>query len=138
MNRTLAIVLVVVAMVAGFGAYLRDARAGGSLQGCDDWVQQTNDRVNDARTLLYPADRPGAFQGSAEQAAQELFAISEEQVNSEPPDGAGPLNDDLIEALTVGAEGLAAGGVDAAAQVVFAKAIVYNADVRLLAVIETC
>jgi hypothetical protein len=48
------------------------------------------------------------------------------------------VNGDLVEAFSVAAEGLASGGPDAATQVVFAKAIVYNADVRLLSVVDTC
>ncbi len=132
-----AAALVVVALAGGY--YGATARAGAKLQGCEDWVDQTNARVQDARSLLYPADRPDAFQGDAQQAAQELFAIFEEQANSDPPDAAGQLNGDLIEAMSVGAEGLAGTGAAAPeTQIVFAKSIIYNADVRLLSVIDTC
>ena len=109
-----------------------------AAQNCEDWVEQTNARVNDARRLLYPADRPDAFDGSAEQAADELVAIYDEQLASEPPDGAGQLNDDLVEAMSSGAEGLIGGGTDGAILFYFAKSIIYNADARLITVIEGC
>lgn len=57
-----AAALVVVALAGGY--YGATARAGAKLQGCEDWVDQTNARVQDARSLLYPADRPDAFQGT--------------------------------------------------------------------------
>ena len=137
--RKWALVIAAVAVVAAVAGYVGNgARAGSRAQDCEDWVNETNDRVNVARQLLYPADRPDAFEGSAEQAAEELYLLFEEQADSDPPDGGFQLNGDLIEAMSVGAEGLAAGGPDAATLVVFAKSIIYNADARLLSVVETC
>ena len=139
--RTWAALAAVVAIVAAVGGYLgagSSARAGVAAQDCEDWVDQTYERVQSARTLLYPSDRQDAFQGTAEQAAEELFVIGEEQIASDPPEGGQQINDDLIEAMTEGAAGLAAGGEIGAAQYYFAKSIIYNADVRLLSLVETC
>ena len=137
--RKWALVAAVAVIVAAVGGYFGGAaRAGVRLQDCDDWVDQTNERVQFARSLLYPADRPGAFAGTAEEAAEELYILFEEQSDSEPPEAAEQLHDDLIEAMSVGAEGLASGGPDAATQVIFAKSIIYNADARLLGVVNTC
>jgi hypothetical protein len=137
MRARVAPVAAVVLLAAGGGYLGGTAWAGGRAQGCEDWVGQTNERVNAARGLLYPADRPGAFAGTPEQAAEQLSVLFEEQADSAPPEGARQVNGDLVEALSVGAEGLAAGGPEAAA-IVFAKAIVYTADARLLAVVNTC
>jgi hypothetical protein len=137
--RAWAIVAAIVVVTAAIGGYLGGvARADVRLQDCGDWVDQTNDRVQYARTLLYPPDRPDAFEGTLAEAAEELYILYEEQLESEAPDGAQQLSDDLSEAMVVGAEGLAAGDAAAETQIVFAKSIIYNADARLLAVVETC
>ena len=141
MKRWLAVLGAVVFVAMAGGYYLRATGADAAAQSCDDWVRQTDERVRTARVLLYPADRPGAFQGTAQEAAGELYILFEEQQASEPPEGAGQLNDDLVEALSVAAEALAAfggSGADVESQIVFAKAIIYNADVRLLTVFEQC
>lgn len=134
----LTLLAILVLGVAGFGAQTRGAfGAPARLQSCGDWVRETNERMLDARSLLYPADRPGAFQGSISQAAQEMDAIAAEQLNADPPDEGEVLADDLQEALNAATAGLS-GDPNATAQILFAKAIIYNADARLLAVNETC
>lgn len=133
----LALAAVLAASIGGYFGF--DARAG-AAQDCEDWSNQTNDRVNYARTLLYPAGRLDAFEGSADEAAGEMEAVLTEQENSEPPDeAAGIIHDDLIEAMTLGVEGLLAqGNVDPAVQISFAKSIIYNADARLFSYVNTC
>lgn len=134
----LTLLALVVIGVAGFGAQTQGAfGAPARLQSCDDWVEETNNRLLDARSLLYPADRPGAFQGSIDQAANEMAAIADEQLSADPPDQGEVLADDLQEALDAATAGLS-GDPNAEAQILFAKAIVYNADARLLAVNESC
>lgn len=141
MKRILLTIAATLMVVVSLGlAYARATSAGADslAQECDTWVDQTNARVQDARVLLYPSDRPDAFAGTVEEAAQELLAIYQEQLGGEPPDGAGQLNDDLLEAMAVGAEGLATNSADAPLQIVFAKSIIYNADARLLLLAERC
>ena len=132
----LALAVILAASVAGyFGTGARvDARA----QDYEDYVNETRDRVNDARTLLYPGDRPDAFQGGPEEAADALLAIYDEQNVAEFPDGAEQIHYDLVEAMASGGEALATRGPDAGLQDVFAKSIIYNADAPLLALVETC
>jgi len=133
------LVAVAVVLAASIGGYFGfDARAG-AAQDCEEWATETNERVNDARTLLYPLGRLDAFEGSADQAAGELELILQEQEASGVPENAGVIHDDLIEAMTAGVEGLlGAGNVDPAVQIAFAKSIIYNADVRLVTFVNTC
>ncbi|MDP9366245.1 MAG: hypothetical protein M3Q10_18830 [Chloroflexota bacterium] len=133
------LVAIAVVLAASIGGYFGfDARAG-AAQDCEDWANQTNERVNDARTLLYPIGRLDAFEGSPDQAAGELEAILGEQEAAEPPENAGIIHDDLIEAMSAGVEGLlGAGNVDPAVQISFAKSIIYNADARLVTFVNTC
>ena len=133
------LVAVAVVLAASVGGYFGfDARAG-AAQDCEDWANQTNERVNYARTLLYPIGRLDAFEGSPDQAAGELEAILGEQEAAEPPENAGIIHDDLIEAMSAGVEGLlGAGNVDPAVQISFAKSIIYNADARLVTFVNTC
>ncbi len=138
MRKWTLVALAAVVVVALGGYFGLGGRANASASGCEDWVNQTNDRVDTARTLLYPSDRPDAFQGSAQQASQELASLVQDQQGSEPPENAGQLNDDLIEAMSDGAAGLSAGGTTGAIQVTFAKSIVYNADARLVSFVKTC
>ena len=137
--RKWSLVALAAVMIVALGGYFGlSSRVDASAQGCSDWVNQTNDRVNSARKLLYPADRPGAYQGSPQQAAQQLAVLFQDQQDSNPPSNAGQLNDDLIEAMTEGAAGLAAGSTLGAIQVTFAKSIIYNADARLVTYVKTC
>ena len=132
----LALAAVLAASIGGYFGF--DARAG-AAQDCEDWANQTNERVNAARTLLYPAGRLDAFEGSADQAASEMEFLLEEQESAEVPDGAGNIHDDLIEAMSAGVEGLlGAGNVDPTVQITFAKSIIYNADARLVTFINSC
>jgi len=133
----LAALVVVLFGAVGFGLRAPDAVGAPAVQSCEDWVSETNERLLDARSLLYPSDRPGAFQGSIDDAAAEMAAISDEQLNADPPDSGEVLADDLQEALDAAVAGLS-GDPNAQAQILFAKAIIYNADARLLAVNETC
>jgi hypothetical protein len=129
-----------IGVVAGPSVWreLRPVAAGVRLQNCEDWVFATSDRVDAARSYLYPSDRPGAFAGSAREAAEELYVLFEEQADSAPPENGQQLNDDLVEALSEGASGLAGGGTVGAIQVTFAKSIVYNADARLVTLLNSC
>lgn len=128
----------VVVGIVGIGSQVDGAvGAPARLQSCEDWVSETNDRLLDARTLLYPADRPGAFEGSIDEAADIMTQIADEQASADPPDDGQVLQDDLLEALSAAEAGLA-GGPEATAQILFAKSIIYNADARLLAVNDTC
>ncbi len=139
MRRWSLLALAVVLAAAVGGYFGLGARVDARAQDCEDWTNQTNERVNDARTLLYPLGRIDAFEGSAVEAAQEMDLILQDQEQSEPPDGAGVLHDDLIEAMSAAVEGLSGGGAVAPeTQIVFAKAIIYNADARLVTFINTC
>ena len=140
MRRWALTAAVMALLAAAAGYYAVGVRADARAQDCGDWINETNDRVQTARSLLYPQDRPGSQStGSAQGDAQELFALYEEQLNANPPDAGAQLHDDLLEALSVGAEGLAGSGAAAPeTQIVFAKSIIYNSDARLLAVGDTC
>lgn len=133
----LALAVVLAGALGGYFGFGRTADV--QAQDCDDWVQETNERVNDARLLLYPADRLDAFQGSVDEAAQIMSEILVEQENASPPDGGGNLHDDLIEAMNVAVDGLiGTGSADPAVQITFAKSIIYNADARLVALNDSC
>jgi hypothetical protein len=133
----LALAVVLAGALGGYFGFGRTADV--QAQDCDDYVSQTNERVNAARELLYPAGRLNAFEGSAEEAAQELANILADQENAEPPEGGGNLHDDLIEAMNAGVEGLIqSGNADPFTQIAFAKSIIYNADARLVTLINTC
>ena len=139
MRRTWWLVAAAVVLAVSVGGYFgMGARAGAGAQDCEDWINDTNDRVNEARTYLYPSDRLDAFQGSIDEAAEGLYVLFEAQADSDPPENAGQLNDDLIEAFSDGPSGLASGGTEGAIQVTFAKSIVYNADARLVTFVNTC
>lgn len=139
MRRVIALAMLALVVVGGVGvgSRVQSAASAPAAQSCDDWVGETNERLLDARSLIYPIDRPGAFEGSIDQAAQEMNAIAEEQLNADPPDEGEVLSDDIQEALFAATAGLS-GDPNADVQILFAKAIIYNADARLLAVNETC
>ena len=138
--RTWAILAAVVLVaVASAAAYDARARAVPSAQDCDDWANGTWDRVDVARQLLYPPERQEESTGSLAGDAQALVDLAEEQAGTEPPDEALNLNGDLVEAFAAGAAALGgAGGASPDAQIAFAKAIVYNADLRLSILLEGC
>ena len=125
-----------IAVVAGLFAYAAPGSSS-AAQDCDDWGNQTADRVAVARQLLYPADRQEQSTGSLQGDAQALFDLAQEQANSEPPDEALNLHGDLIEAFAAGAEALSGSG-SPDAQIAFAKAIVYNADLRIAYLLDGC
>jgi hypothetical protein len=87
--------------------------------------------------LLYPQARQEESTGSLQGDAQALYDLAQEQANSNPPDEAFNLNGDLIEAFSAGSNALAGGG-PAEAQIAFAKAIVYNADLRIAYLLDGC
>ena len=138
MKRWWLVVLAVV-LAASAGGYYGFGAQAGAAQDCENWATETNDRVNAARTLLYPAGRIDAFEGSAEEAAQEMEFLLDEQANADVPENAGIIHDDLIEAMSEAVEGLSGtGAVAPELQVVFAKSIIYNADARLVTFLNTC
>lgn len=108
-----------------------------AAQSCDDWGNDTADRVGIARQLLYPFERQEQSTGSIQGDAQALYDLAQEQANSRPPDEAFNLNGDLVEALSAGAAALSA-DPSADAQIAFAKAIVYNADLRIAYLLDGC
>src|SRR5215217_7813006 len=92
---------------------------------CDDWCNDTADRIATARQLLYPAERQEQTTGSLQGDAQALYQLAQEQANSDPPDEAFNLNGDLVEAFSAGSTALNGGGGGSPdAQIAFAKAIV--------------
>jgi hypothetical protein len=135
----LAALAVVVAAAATATAGYEARALPSSAQDCGDWGNQTADRVETARLLLYPPERQGQSTGSAQGDAQALAALAQEQANSNPPDEGLNLSNDLIEAFSAGASALAGGqGGSPDAQVAFAKAIVYNADLRVNYLLDGC
>jgi hypothetical protein len=133
-SLTLALIAVV---AAGFFVYSRPG-ASSAAQDCDDWGNDTADRVATARQLLYPRERQEQSTGSVQGDAQALYDLAQEQAKSEPPDEAFNLNGDLIEAFSAGANALAGGGGSVEAQIAFAKGIVYNADLRIASLLDGC
>jgi hypothetical protein len=127
----LVLVLVGAVLVSGFP---RDSSAA---QNCNDWGNETADRVAAARQLLYPSERQEQSTGSIQGDAQALYNIAQEQANTDPPDEALNLNGDLIEAFSAGANALS-GGQSAEAQIAFAKAIIYNSDLRISYLLDGC
>lgn len=135
----LSLLAVLVAVIGGSAFYAYDARALPSAQNCDDWGNDTADRVAIARQLLYPAERQEQSTGSVQGDAQALYDLAQEQANSNPPDEAFNLNGDLIEAFSAGYTALSGGGgASPDAQIAFAKAIVYNADLRVAYLLDGC
>ena len=132
-----ALAVVLAGALGGYFGFGQSADAG--AQDCDDYVTQTNERVNEARTLLYPGDRPDAFQGGPEEAAQIMAELLAEQEEAEFPEGGANLHNDLIEAMNTAVDGLIqTGQADPAVQITFAKSIIYNADARLVTLINSC
>lgn len=124
-------VIVVAALAYAF------PRGSSAAQNCDDWGNDTLDRIAIARQLLYPQERQEESSGSLQGDAQALFDVAQEQANTDAPDEAFNLNGDLVEAFSAGANALA-GGPSAEAQIAFAKAIIYNADLRVAYLLDGC
>jgi hypothetical protein len=128
------------AVIVGAAAMLfaiNGAAPSSAAQNCEDWGLDTADRVGIARQLLYPVERQEETTGSIQGDAQALFDLAQEQANSDPPDEAFNLNGDLVEAFSAGANALA-GSQAGDAQIAFAKAIVYNADLRIAYLLDGC
>lgn len=108
-------------------------------QSCDEWGNQTSERVEIARQLLYPPERQEQTSGSAQGDAQALYDLAQEQANSNPPDDAFNLSGDLTEAFSAGSTALIGGqGGSPEAQIAFAKSVVYNADLRIAYFLDGC
>jgi hypothetical protein len=118
---------------------VHQARAVPLANDCDNWGNDTADRIATARQLLYPTERQGQTTGSLQGDAQALYQLAQEQANSDPPDSGRNLNGDLIEAFSAGSTALSGGGgASPDAQVAFAKSIVYNADLRVAYLLDGC
>lgn len=110
-----------------------------ALQDRCDWSEQTSDRIGVARQLLYPVERQEQTTGSVQGDAQALYDLAQEQANSDPPDEGFNLSGDLIEAFSAGANALGGNtGANPDAQIAFAKSIVYNADLRVVYLLDGC
>ena len=139
MKKTFAIVVAVLLLAGATAAVSQRVQAVPSAQDCDDWGNDTVERVSTARQLLYPAERQEQSTGSVQGDAQALYELAQEQANSEPPEEAFNLNGDLIEAFSAGSTALSGGGgASPDAQIAFAKGIVYNADLRLAYLLDAC
>lgn len=128
------------ALIIGAGAMafaINGASPSIAAQNCEDWGLDTSDRVGFARQLLYPVERQEESTGSVQGDAQALFDLAQEQANSDPPEDAFNLNGDLVEAFSAGANALA-GSQAGDAQIALAKAIVYNADLRIAYLLDSC
>src|SRR5215217_844261 len=115
----------VLAILAGAGLFAYDARAVPAAADCDDWGNDTADRIATARQQRSPSKRQEQTTGSLQGDAQALYQLAQEQANSDPPDEAFNLNGDLVEAFSAGSTALNGGGGGSPdAQIAFAKAIV--------------
>lgn len=125
----------------GLGSVLAFALPAGSTaaQSCEDWGNDALERVGIARELLYPQERQGQTSGSAQGDAQALYDLAQEEANSNPPEEAFNLSGDLVEAFSAGSNALLGGqGGSPEAQIAFAKAVVYNADLRIAYLLDGC
>ena len=113
-------------------------RGSSAAQNCQDWGNQTLDRIEVGRQLLYPYERQTQSTGSIQGDAQALQNVAQEQANSNPPDGADNLNGDLVEAFSAGANALYGGSASADAQIALAKGVIYNADLRVAYLLDGC
>ena len=137
--RRVALVALMIAVVAGSLAYVARHQASAKQGDCGDWANDTAGRIEIARQLVMPAERQEESTGTAEGDAQALYELAQEQANSNPPDIAYNLHGDLVEAMAAASEALTGGGVASAeSQIVFAKAVIYNADLRVNAVADAC
>lgn len=125
----------IIVVVAAFGYAF--PRTSSAAQDCDDWGNETLDRIEIGRQLLYPGERQEESTGSRQGDAQALYDVAQEQANTDAPDEAFNLNGDLVEAFSAGANALA-GGPSSEAQIAFAKGIIYNADLRVAYLLDGC
>ena len=136
MKRWLLTGALVLLLVAVGVAYI-SPQSSSAAQNCEDWGNDTLDRVAIARQLLYPQERQEESTGSAQGDSQALFDLANEQAQSNAPDDALNLSGDLVEAFSAGSTALQGGG-SSEAQIAFAKSIVYNADLRLAYYLDGC
>jgi hypothetical protein len=136
MKRWSLPVVLVLVLAAALFAYI-SPRVSSAAQNCDDWANDTSARIEVGRQLLYPSERQEQSTGSLQGDAQALFDVAQEQANSNPPDEAFNLNGDLVEAFSAGSNALAGGG-SSDAHIAFAKAIIYNADLRIAYMLDGC
>lgn len=128
------------AVIVGAGAMafaINGASPSSAAQNCEDWGLDTSERVGIARELLYPFERQEQSTGSVQGDAQALFDLAQEQANSDPPEEAFNLNGDLVEAFSAGVSALD-GSPGGEANMALAKAIVYNADLRIAYLLDGC
>lgn len=134
-----ALLLASLGILGAAGVTTRDDGGVVSANSCSSWVNSTAQRVAQARLLVEPPERAGNAAVAASTAAQEIYQLAQQQVQSSPPNGAQDLNGDLVEAMGAAAAGLAGtGGAAPETQLAFAKAIIYNAGVRLTVLNQTC
>lgn len=133
----LPISLVFVVAIAAL-AYAFPRSSSAAAQDCNDWGNDTLDRIEIGRQLLYPQERQEQSTGSLQGDAQALFDVAQEQANSNAPGEAVNLNGDLVEAFSAGANSLASGSSSSEAQIAFAKGIIYNADLRVAYLLDGC
>ena len=141
MKRTilLALVALLLATLGGLGFVAHRGRQVASANSCSSWVSSTGQRVAQARLLVEPPERAGNAAVDAQTAAQEIYQLAQQQAQSSPPSGAQDLNGDLVEAMGDATAGLAGtGGAAPETQLAFAKAIIYNAGVRLTVLNQSC
>lgn len=132
-----ALVAAIAVIVAGAFVSFAIPRGSSAAQNCEDWGNQTLDRISVGRQLLYPAERQGDTTGSVQGDAQALFNIAQEQANSNAPEEAFNLNGDLVEAFSAGSSALS-GGPAVEAQIALAKGVIYNADLRVAYLLDGC
>ena len=108
-----------------------------AAQNCKDWGNQTLDRIEVGRQLLYPRERQTQSTGSLQGDAQALNGAAQDQANSNPPSQAVKLNGDVVEAFSAESAALN-GGPSADAQIALAKGIIYNADLRVNYLLDKC
>ncbi len=135
--RRWALLAAVAVVLAGTLFAYAVPRSSSAAQNCQDWGNQTLDRIEVGRQLLYPFERQTSSTGSAQGDAQALADVAQQQANSNPPDGADNLNGDLIEAFSAGSNALY-GGPSADAQIALAKGVIYNADLRVNFLLDGC
>jgi hypothetical protein len=132
-----ALVAAIAVILAGAVYAYAVPRQSDAAQNCEDWGNETLDRIAVGRQLLYPYERQTQSTGSVQGDAQALLNVAQEQANSNPPQGAENLNGDLIEAFSAGGNALY-GGASADAQIALAKGIIYNADLRVAYLLDGC
>lgn len=135
--RKWALLAAVAVVLAGTLFAYAVPRESSAAQNCQDWGNQTLDRIQVGRQLLYPVERQTQTTGSLQGDAQALVNVAQEQANSNAPSEAADLNGDLVEALSAGANALN-GGPSADAQIALAKGVIYNASLRVNYLLDGC